>query len=105
MRLLQLTAATSLKHRGPQCLLILTRSTSPPPPPTRSVPSACVLVSPPSAKILLIVVKTQYSGGGVDRAELHRAGVDSVGSRGRNLNPGTVGVYVINRSRNGLNTT
>ena len=29
-RLLPLTAATSFEHRGPQCLLILTRSTSPP---------------------------------------------------------------------------
>jgi len=40
---LLLTAATSSKHRGPQCLLTLTRSTSPPP---RSVSCACVLVSP-----------------------------------------------------------
>jgi len=39
--MLPLTAATSVKHRGAQCLLILTRSTSPP---RRSVPSACVLV-------------------------------------------------------------
>jgi len=29
-RLLPLTAATSFEHRGPQCLLTLTRSTSPP---------------------------------------------------------------------------
>jgi len=36
-------AATSFEHRGAQCLLILTRSTSPPP---RSVPCVCVLVSP-----------------------------------------------------------
>jgi len=34
-------AATSFEHRGPQCLLFLTRSTSP-----LSVPSAYVLVSP-----------------------------------------------------------
>jgi len=31
MLMLPLTAATSFEHRGPQCLLTLTRSTSPPP--------------------------------------------------------------------------
>ena len=53
MQMLPLTAAASLEHRGPQCLLTLTRSTSPP----RSVPCACVLVSPlyykPSVKSYL----------------------------------------------------
>ena len=31
MNMLPLMAATSFEHRGPQCLLTLTRSTSPPP--------------------------------------------------------------------------
>jgi len=43
MQMLPLTAATSFEHRGPQCLLTLTRSTTPPP---RLVPCACVRVSP-----------------------------------------------------------
>jgi len=30
MQMLPLTAATSFEHRGPQCLLTLTRSTTPP---------------------------------------------------------------------------
>ena len=45
--LMSLMAATSFEHRGPQCLLTFTRSTSPPPTPRSvSVPCACVLVSP-----------------------------------------------------------
>ena len=43
MVILPLTAATSFAHRGSQCLLTRTRSTSPPP---RSVPCACALVLP-----------------------------------------------------------
>ena len=58
MQMLPLTAATSFEHRGPQCFLALTRSTTPPP---KSVPCACVLVSPLYYKPSVMVLARTFS--------------------------------------------